>query len=101
MAHYAFIDENNTVVEVITGRDEYDVVDGISDWESYYSEFRGQKCVRTSYNAKVNGFRKNYAGVGYTYDLEKDAFIPPKCHDEADLDKDTYLWTCTNPSHNI
>jgi hypothetical protein len=101
MAHYAFIDETNTVIEVITGRDEYDVVDGISDWEEYYSEFRGQKCVRTSYNARVHGFRKNYAGIGYTYDFERDAFIPPKCHDEATLDEDTCFWTCNNPGHSI
>jgi len=78
MAHYAFLDENNIVTEVITGRNEDEVVDGISDWEAHYGEFRGQTCKRTSYNAATNGFRKNYAGIGYRYDEELDAFIPPQ-----------------------
>jgi hypothetical protein len=75
MAHYAFLDENNIVTEVITGRNEDEVVDGISDWEAYYGEFRGQRCVRTSYNSNI---RKQYAGVGYTYDESADVFISPK-----------------------
>jgi hypothetical protein len=99
MAHYAFIDENNIVVEVITGRNEDEVVNGISDWETYYSEFRGKRCIRTSYNARINGFRKNYAGIGYTYDFDKDAFIPPKCHDEATLNENTCMWDCINIGH--
>ena len=72
MAHYAFLDENNIVTEVIVGRNETEVVDGISDWEKAYSEYREQKCVRTSYNGNI---RKNFAGVGYTYDEKLDAFI--------------------------
>lgn len=99
MAHYAFIDENNTVTEVITGRNEDEVVEGVSDWEAHYAEFRGQRCIRTSYNARTNGFRKNYAGLGYTYDFERDAFIPPKCHNEAVLNEDTCLWDCENTAH--
>lgn len=82
MAHYAFLDENNVVTEVIPGKDEGE--DGI-DWEKYYGEFRGQICKRTSYNT-IGGvhltggmpFRKNYAGVGYIYSEDMDAFIPPK-----------------------
>ena len=74
MAHYAFLDENNIVTEVITGRDENEVVDGIFDWEAYYGEFRGQRCVRTSYNSNI---RKQYAGVGYLYDELADVFISP------------------------
>jgi hypothetical protein len=74
MAHYAFLDENNIVTEVITGRNEDEVVDGVSDWEAYYGEFRGQKCVRTSYN---NNIRKQYAGVGYSYNELADVFISP------------------------
>jgi hypothetical protein len=74
MAHYAFLDENSIVTEVITGRNEDEVVDGVSDWEAYYGEFRGQKCVRTSYN---NNIRKQYAGVGYFYDEGNDVFISP------------------------
>ena len=99
MAHYAFIDENNTVTEVITGRNEDEVVEGVSDWEAYYSEFRGQRCIRTSYNARSNGFRKNYAGPGYTYDFERDAFIAPKCHIEATLDEESCQWVCDIPGH--
>ena len=74
MAHYAFLDENNIVTEVITGRNEDEVVDGVSDWEAYYGDFRGQKCVRTSYNSNI---RKQYAGVGYAYDETADVFIAP------------------------
>lgn len=91
MAHYAFLNEDNIVTEVITGRNEYEVVDGISDWEKYYGEFRQQKCIRTSYNASI---RKNYASVGFSYDENLDAFIPPKCHDTAVLDTETCQWIC-------
>jgi hypothetical protein len=72
MAHYAFLDENNIVTEVIVGKDETDLT---HDWEQYYGNIRGQVCKRTSYN---NNIRKNYAGIGYTYDSERDAFIPPQ-----------------------
>jgi hypothetical protein len=75
MAHYAFLDENNIVTEVITGRHEDEVVDGITDWEKAYGEIRGQVCKRTSYNGNI---RYNYAGVGYTYDPIDDAFIAPQ-----------------------
>ena len=100
MGHYAFINSENIVVEVITGRDENEVVDGISDWESYYSTKRdGLRAIRTSYNT-VGGehllggtpFRKNYAGIGFTYDPERDAFIPPKPYDSWVLDEATCLW---------
>jgi hypothetical protein len=75
MAHYAFLDENNIVTEVITGRNEDEVVNGIYDWEEYYSEFRGQRCVRTSYN---NNIRKQYAVIGGSYDEVRDEFVAPK-----------------------
>jgi hypothetical protein len=75
MAHYAFIDENNIVVEVITGRNEDEVVNGISDWENYYGTIRGLLCKRTSFNSKI---RKQFAGVGYSYDTDRDVFISPK-----------------------
>jgi len=82
MAHYAFLDENNIVVEVIVGKDEDE--DG-GDWERRYTEIRGQVCKRTSYNTYSNQhiyggapFRKNYAGIGYEYNSELDAFIPPR-----------------------
>jgi hypothetical protein len=99
MAHYAFLDKNNIVTEVITGRDEWEVVDGIADWEQAYSEIRGQVCKRTSYNT-VGGlhsnsktpFRKNYAGIGFTYDPVRDAFIPPKPYESWLLNEDSCLW---------
>lgn len=75
MAHYAFLDENNIVTEVITGRDEWEEVDGITDWEKAYGDFRGQVCKRTSYNSKIRG---TYAGIGYSYNVEEDIFIAPK-----------------------
>jgi hypothetical protein len=75
MAHYAFLDENNVVTEVIVGRNEDEIVDGISNWEAHYGEFRGQVCKRTSYN---NNIRGTYAGIGYTYNQEEDIFITPQ-----------------------
>lgn len=75
MAHYAFLDDNNVVTEVITGRNETEVVDGISDWEEWYGNFRGQRCVRTSYNGNI---RKQYAGIGYSYDEVADVFVCPQ-----------------------
>ena len=93
MAHYAFLDENNIVTEVITGRNEDEVVDGISDWEKYYGDFRGQKCVRTSYN---NNIRKKFAGIGYYYDEEKDIFISPQPFPSWTLDENSD-WQAPTP----
>ena len=94
MAHYAFLDENNIVTEVITGKEE-----GNFNWEQQYGSFRGQLCKRTSYNTiggvhNNNGtpFRKNYAGIGYTYDETRDAFIPPKPYQSWILNENTCLW---------
>jgi hypothetical protein len=100
MAHYAFIDENNIVTEVIVGRNEDEITDGISDWEAHYAEFRtGFRCLRTSYNTfagvhKEGGipFRKNYAGIGFHYDEQRDAFIPPKPEGEWTLNEETCQW---------
>ena len=96
MAHYAFLDSNNIVTEVIVGKNEGE--DSI-DWEQYYGEFRGQTCKRTSYNTMggvhSNGgtpLRKNYAGIGYTYDANLDAFIPPKPFASWTLNVTTCLW---------
>lgn len=94
MAHYAFLDENNVVTEVITGRHEDEVVDGISDWESYYGEFRGQRCVRTSYNGNI---RKNYAGIGFVYDDVRDAFIAPQPYPSWLLNEETCRWEPPTP----
>lgn len=73
MAHYAFLDENNIVTEVITGIDETELIEGKSP-EVWYGEFRGQTCVRTSYNLNIRGV---YAGIGYSYDEVNDVFVPP------------------------
>ena len=104
MGHYAFLDENNTVVEVITGRNEDEVVDGITDWEAHYGAFRGLVCKRTSYNtlAGVHAyggvpFRKNYAGIGYTYDAARDAFISPKPFESWLLDEQSCAWQAPTP----
>lgn len=100
MAHYAFLDENNIVVDVITGRDEDEVVNGISDWEEYYGNLHGMRCKRTSYNSYggfnrrtlSDGFRMNYAGVGFSYDEERDAFIPPHRYPSWVFNEETCLW---------
>jgi hypothetical protein len=94
LAHYAFLDGNNIVTEVIVGRNEDEVVDGISDWEAYYEEFRGQTCVRTSYNGNI---RKNYAGIGFSYDAERDAFISPKPYESWLLVEETAQWEAPVP----
>lgn len=87
MAHYAFLDENNIVTEVITGKDETDTT---HDWEQFYGEFRGQVCKRTSYHGNI---RKNYAGIGYKYDSQRDAFIPPQPYPSWILVEETCHWT--------
>ena len=97
MAHYAFLDENNIVTEVIVGIDETELIEGL-DPETWYGNFRGQTCKRTSYNANI---RYNYAGIGFKYDEAADAFIAPKpnCeHDELHL-TDEYQWLCNHPDH--
>jgi hypothetical protein len=99
MGHYAFLDNNNFVVEVITGRNEDEIVNGISDWEKHYGDFRGLTCKRTSYNTWANQhsdggvpFRGNYAGIGFLYDSILDAFIPPTPFASWVIDKNTFQW---------
>jgi hypothetical protein len=86
MAHYAFLDSNNIVTEVIVGKDETDLS---YNWEQFYGQIRNQVCKRTSYNGNI---RKNYAGIGYTYDIDRDAFIPPKPYPSWILVEQTCLW---------
>ena len=74
MAHYAFLDANNVVTEVITGIDETELIEGLEP-EVWYGNFRGQVCKRTSYNGNI---RKQYAGIGYTYDADADVFVTPQ-----------------------
>lgn len=95
MANYAFLDENNIVTETIPGKDEGE--DGI-DWEQWYGNFRGQVCKRTSYNTignvHVNGktpFRGNYAGIGYIYQEDIDAFVAPQPYPSWTLN-DNFIW---------
>lgn len=114
MAHYAFVDNDGVVFEVITGRDETETVDGISDWESHYSSLReNAQAIRTSYNTRggvhydpVSGqpsadqskaLRFNYAGIGFTYDAKRDAFISPKPFESWVLDEATCLWVAPVP----
>lgn len=87
MAYYAFLNEDNIVVEVITGIDENELIDNV-DPETWYSQFRGLKCKRTSYNNKI---RKQFAGIGFYYDEENDVFIRPKPFDSWTLD-DNFDW---------
>ena len=88
MAHYAFIDDNNIVVEVIVGIDETELIEGL-DPETWYSNFRGLSCKRTSYNASI---RKNYAGIGFTYDAVRDAFIAPEPENAIGFNEETCQW---------
>lgn len=103
MAHYAFLDQNNIVIQVIVGKDE-----GNMDWEQFYSMQVGYACKRTSYNThggiyydpvtnqpaldQSKAFRKNYAGIGYSYDPTLDAFIPPKPYPSWLLNPENCLW---------
>ena len=88
MAHYAFLDADGVVTEVITGIDETELIEGLLP-ETWYGNFRGQVCKRTSYN---NNIRKNYAGIGYAYDTVRDAFIAPKPWASWVLDEATCRW---------
>lgn len=110
MAHYAFLDKNNIVVEVIVGKDESE---SLYDWEKFYGDIRKKVCKRTSYNTKgglyydsqnnvssanqSKAFRKNYAGIGYSYDPQRDAFIPPKPFNSWILNEQSCLWEAPVP----
>ena len=102
MAHYAFLNDNNIVTEVITGVDEDqkdDLPEGFDSWEDWYADFRGQTCKRTSYNTIANehtgegtAYRGNYAGIGYTYDPENDVFYAPKPYSKWVLNESSWTW---------
>lgn len=104
MAHWAELDENNVVLRVlVTNNDEPD------EGYQWLVNNLGGRWLKTSYNTfagkhKMNGtpFRKNYAGIGFTYDEQRDAFIPPKknCHPlDIYLDEESCIWQCSNPEH--
>jgi hypothetical protein len=88
MAHYAFLDKDNIVTEVIVGIDETETIEGLNP-EVWYGKLRGQDCKRTSYNGTI---RANYAAVGYKYDSEFDVFIAPQPHPSWKLNYTTYQW---------
>ena len=102
MAHYAFLNDNNIVTEVITGVDEDakdDLPDEFDSWEEFYADFRGQTCKRTSYNTVGNehndsgtAYRGNYAGIGYTYDASNDVFVAPSPFNSWTLSESTWTW---------
>jgi hypothetical protein len=92
MAHYAFLDKNNIVTEVITGIDETELIEDL-DTETWYGNFRGQTCKRTSYN---NNIRKQYARIGYTYDEINDVFIAPQPYPSWSLDEN-FDWQPPTP----
>jgi hypothetical protein len=93
MAHYAYLDENNIVTQIIVGRDEDDLIEGVTSWEDYYG------AVRTSYNSKI---RYNYAVIGGTYDPIDDAFIAPiPCDHPELLLNNLKRWECSNEAHTI
>jgi hypothetical protein len=93
MAHYAFLDNNNIVTEVIVGIDETETIEGL-DTETWYANFRGQSCKRTSYHGNI---RYNYAGIGYKYDVVRDAFIAPKPDNSIGFNEDTCQWIVPEP----
>lgn len=95
MAHYAFLNEENIVTEVIVGIDETEKIEGQNP-EDWYADFKGQKCVRTSYNHKI---RKQFAGIGYFYDEENDVFIVPQPFDSWSLNEN-YDWQPPIPHPN-
>lgn len=96
MAHYAFLNGNNIVTEVIVGIDENQLIDGLSP-EEWYGNFRNQKCVRTSYN---NNIRVRYAGIGYRYDEARDAFIAPQPYISWTFNETTLDWQPPVPYPN-
>lgn len=111
MAHYAFVDSSNIVTQVIAGNHENELPDGIVSWEDYYGNLHGLRCIRTSCNTsggvhyttddegnripsedQTKALRKNYAGIGFTYDEERDAFISPKPFESWILNEETCKW---------
>ena len=91
MSHFAEVDNNNLVLRVLVGPN-------YGDEGQAFFEALGGTWVKTSYNGNI---RKNYAGIGYTYDESRDAFIAPKCHDEAVLDEGVCQWVCSDEAHQI
>jgi hypothetical protein len=101
MAHFAQLDESNIVTQVIVVNNNELLSNGIESevrGADFCQTLLGGRWIQTSYNGNI---RKNYAGIGYTYDAVRDAFIAPKanCHSEEILDETTCRWTCSNSEH--
>lgn len=95
MANFAEIDENNSVIRVlITDNNDPNGDEGYQ----WLIDNLGGNWIKTSYNAKI---RKHFAGIGYIYNETLDAFIPPKCHEEAELEPNKCIWICINKEHEI
>ena len=113
MAHYAYIDETNTVTAVIVGPDEGTEPEGIESWEAHFGAKGKGQSLQTSYNTRggvhynpetrepsedqSKALRFNYAGIGFTYDEDRDAFIPPKPFESWVLNNYTCLWEAPEP----
>ena len=92
MAHFALLDEDNIVKTVIVVSNEDCLDNGIESEKvgiAFCTALIGGTWVQTSYNAN---FRKNYAGIGFTYDQSRDAFIPPRPFPSWVLNEDTCTW---------
>ena len=95
MSHWAELDKSNKVIRVLVGDNNDPAGD---EGYSWLIDNLGGRWVQTSFNGTI---RKNYAGIGYTYDEERDAFISPPCHEEAVLNEETCTWICTNGDHDV
>jgi len=93
MSHWAELNKDNKVIRVTVGNNNEP-----DEGYQWLIDNLGGTWVKTSYNGKI---RKNYAGIGFTYNETLDAFIAPKCHAVAVLDEATCQWTCTDPAHEV
>jgi hypothetical protein len=101
MAHFVELDNDNKVIRGIVVHNNELLIDGVENEQKgidFCVAHYGGRWIQTSYNNRI---RFNYAGIGYTYDENLDAFIPPKCHDEALLNVQTAKWNCDNKEHDI
>ena len=99
MAHWAELDSDNKVLRVVVGDNNDPAGDEGYQW---LIDNLGGTWIKTSYNAATNGFRYNFAGIGYTYDPIDDAFIAPApCeHEELTLNSQK-RWECSNEAHTL
>jgi hypothetical protein len=93
MSHWAEVDETGLVLRVTVG-DNNEPDEGYQ----WLLDNLGGTWIKTSYNNRI---RKNFAGIGFQYDSVLDAFVPPKCHDEATLNLETCRWECSNNDHEV